>query len=126
MYGQKRASVSGNTLKVSLCKHLSARLERERPPHVRPWHRAASSAPLEPRQLCGGRADLQVNAVGGLYLSSRPEEFHLRALLEPCRNLSIHTAPDVRPLPWHSTQCAKRIGFARRNRANQSRAPLVR
>jgi hypothetical protein len=32
-------------------------------------------------------------------LSSRPEEFHLRALLEPYVNLSIHTAPDVRPLP---------------------------
>ena len=32
-------------------------------------------------------------------LSSRAEEFHLRALPEPCVNLSIHTAPDVRPLP---------------------------
>src|SRR5262249_13777092 len=45
---------------------------------------------------------------------------------QPCMNLSIHTAPDVRPLPWHKTQWAKRCGFARRNRANQSRAPLVR
>src|SRR5262245_49661866 len=59
-------------------------------------------------------------------LASRPEEFHLQALLEPCRNLSIHTAPDVRPLPWHKTQWAKRCGFARRNRSNQSRPPLVR
>src|SRR5215472_13308673 len=32
-------------------------------------------------------------------LSSRPEEFHLRALPEPCVTLSSHTAPDVRPLP---------------------------
>jgi hypothetical protein len=32
-------------------------------------------------------------------MSSRAEEFHLRALPEPCLNLSIHTAPDVRPLP---------------------------
>jgi len=32
-------------------------------------------------------------------LSSRPKEFHLRALLEPCMTLSSHTAPDVRPLP---------------------------
>jgi phosphate:Na+ symporter len=32
-------------------------------------------------------------------LSSRAEEFHLRALPKPCVNLSIHTAPDVRPLP---------------------------
>jgi len=30
-------------------------------------------------------------------MASRPEKFHLRALLDPCRNLSIHTAPDVRP-----------------------------
>jgi len=32
-------------------------------------------------------------------MSSRAEEFHLRALPEPYVNLSIHTAPDVRPLP---------------------------
>ena len=32
-------------------------------------------------------------------LSSRPEDFHLRALPEPYMNLSIHTAPDVRPVP---------------------------
>src|ERR1700682_6244247 len=30
-------------------------------------------------------------------MSSRPEEFHLRALPEPCMTLSSHTAPDVRP-----------------------------
>ena len=35
-------------------------------------------------------------------LSSRPEDSHLRALPDPYVNLSIHTAPDVRPLPWHS------------------------
>jgi hypothetical protein len=39
--------------------------------------------------IMGGRPDV----------SSRAEEFHLRALPEPCMNLSIHTAPDVRPLP---------------------------
>jgi hypothetical protein len=33
------------------------------------------------------------------FMSSRAEESHLRALPEPCMNLSIHTAPDVRPLP---------------------------
>jgi hypothetical protein len=32
-------------------------------------------------------------------LSSRPEESHPRALPKPCVNLSIHTAPDVRPFP---------------------------
>jgi hypothetical protein len=31
--------------------------------------------------------------------SSRAEELHLRALPEPYVNLSIHTAPDVRPFP---------------------------
>ncbi len=34
-----------------------------------------------------------------LIVTSRPEEFHLRALPEPCMTLSSHTAPDVRPLP---------------------------
>ena len=33
-----------------------------------------------------------------LIMASRAEEFHLRALPEPYVNLSIHTAPDVRPL----------------------------
>jgi hypothetical protein len=32
-------------------------------------------------------------------MSSRPEEFRLQALPEPCMTLSSHTAPDVRPLP---------------------------
>jgi hypothetical protein len=32
-------------------------------------------------------------------VSSRAEELHLRALPETYVNLSIHTAPDVRPLP---------------------------
>ena len=40
-------------------------------------------------------------------------------------NLSIHTAPDVRPFPWQSCQWAKSVGFTRRSRSNQSRAPLV-
>ena len=57
--------------------------------------------------------------------SSRPEESHPRALPDPCVNLSIHTAPDARPFPWHSCQCAKSVGFVRRSRSNQSRAPLV-
>jgi hypothetical protein len=37
-------------------------------------------------------------------LTSRPREFHPRALPEPCMTLSSHTAPDVRPLPWHRGQ----------------------
>ena len=35
---------------------------------------------------------------GTVPLASRPGEFHPQALLEPCLNLSVHTAPDVRPL----------------------------
>src|SRR5450631_3578637 len=47
-----------------------------------------------------GDANPLLNADRELPLvSSRPEEFHPRALPEPCMNLSIHTAPDVRPLP---------------------------
>ena len=60
-----------------------------------------------------------------LFMSSRPEDSHLRALPDPYVNLSIHTAPDVRPFPWQSCQWAKSVGFARRSRSNQSRAPLV-
>ena len=41
----------------------------------------------------------QQNPLPRSKMSSRAEEFHLRALPEPCMNLSIHTAPDVRPLP---------------------------
>ena len=41
---------------------------------------------------------------GCQFMSSRPEEFHPRALPDPCMNLSIHTAPDVRPPPWQSCQ----------------------
>ena len=37
-------------------------------------------------------------------MSSRPGDFHPEALPEPCMTLSSHTAPDVRPLPWHSGQ----------------------
>ena len=31
------------------------------------------------------------------HLASRPGESHPQALLEPCVNLSIHTAPDAQP-----------------------------
>src|ERR1700731_2317308 len=58
-------------------------------------------------------------------LSSRPEDSPLRALPDPYVNLSIHTAPDVRPFPWQSCQWAKSVGFTRRSQSNQSRAPLV-
>ena len=60
-------------------------------------------------QLSGDRRRFDMSAIWGnseyigslrvlLALSSRPEEFHLGALPEPCMTLSSHTAPDVRPL----------------------------
>jgi hypothetical protein len=58
-------------------------------------------------------------------VTSRPRDFHPRALPEPAVNHSIQTAPDVRPLPWQSGQWANSVGFARRSRSNQSLAPLV-
>src|SRR6266404_2593933 len=66
-----------------------------------------------------------IEETGRQVMSSRPEDSHLRALPDPYVNLSIHTAPDVRPFPWQSCQWAKSVGFARRSRSNQSRAPLV-
>ena len=36
--------------------------------------------------------------------SSCPGGIYPRALPDPCVNLSIHTAPDARPFPWHSCQ----------------------
>jgi hypothetical protein len=38
---------------------------------------------------------LEIAAKTGDEVSSRPEGSHLRALLDPYVNLSIHTAPDV-------------------------------
>jgi hypothetical protein len=46
-----------------------------------------------------GRPDGQRTRPEPPFWSSRPEDFHLRALPEPYVSLSIHTAPDVRPLP---------------------------
>jgi hypothetical protein len=68
----------------------------------------AASASCEPqtqnrtsaaRDAVGGKADIAVTSADFRFLSSGPEDFHLRALPEPYVNLSIHTAPVVRPLP---------------------------
>src|SRR5262245_36753684 len=42
---------------------------------------------------------LREHPSGFVTMSSRPKEFHLRALPEPCVTLSSHRAPDVRPVP---------------------------
>jgi hypothetical protein len=57
---------------------------------------AFGAAPLP---IMPGASTLAFSAGSSGRLSSRPEEFHLRALPEPCMTLSSHTAPDVRPLP---------------------------
>src|SRR6202158_4173520 len=69
-----------------------------------------------------GLGDMAEHAV----LSSRAEEFHPRALLEPYLKLSLHTAPDVRSLTRRNPQWAKRSGSPRTTRENHSRAPLGR
>jgi hypothetical protein len=53
----------------------------------------------EPKQISSAASQLCGAASVVYNLSSRPEEFHLQALPEPYVNLSIHTAPDVRPFP---------------------------
>ncbi len=45
------------------------------------------------------KADVAEDSPQSPVLSSRPGESHPQALLEPCVNLSAHTAPDVRPFP---------------------------
>src|SRR5918994_2303986 len=59
-------------------------------------------------------------------LASRAGESHPHALLEPYVNLSIHTAPDVRPLTCRNPQWTKRFGLLRTTRVNHSLAPFGR
>jgi hypothetical protein len=59
-------------------------------------------------------------------LASHAEESHLRVLLKPCVNLSIHTASDVRQPTLKNRQWGKSVGLARRTRANHCLAPLER
>jgi len=68
-------------------------------------HRKRGEAICSTRHRCSprirqtsGRNQTAGTRFGGQLASSRPEEFHLRALPEPCMTLSSHTAPDVRPL----------------------------
>src|SRR5208283_2296151 len=60
------------------------------------------------------------------FLASHAEGFHLRVLLKPCMNLSIHTASDVRPPTLKTCQWGKSAGLTRRTRANHCFAPLER
>jgi hypothetical protein len=55
--------------------------------------------------------------------ASRAGGSHPRALPEPYVNLSAHTAPSVRPLPYRSGQWANRSGSDRITCASQFRAP---
>ena len=62
------------------------------------WHECDLRAALV--NVCSWESnELNADVAFGPFMSSRAEEFHLRALPEPYVNLSIHTAPDVRPLP---------------------------
>src|SRR5262249_20100561 len=58
--------------------------------------------------------------------ASHAKESHLRVLLKPCVNLSIHPASDVRQPTLKHRQWGKSVGLARRTRANHCLAPLER
>ena len=45
-------------------------------------------------------------------LASHAEGLHLRVLLKPCVNLSIHTASDARLPTYRKRQCEKSVGLA--------------
>jgi len=60
-----------------------------------------------------GKPALAPRCRDGSDWSSRAEESHLRALPEPCVNLSIHTAPDVRPLAHAASGFASSTGSSR-------------
>ncbi len=53
------------------------------------------------RFICANRISIFLRSRRDCWKASvlGAEAFHLRALPELCMNLSIHTAPDVRPLP---------------------------
>jgi len=67
-----------------------------------------------------------VGASDYITLASHAEGFHLRVLLKPCGNLSIHTASDVRLPTLKNRQWEKSFGLARRTRTNHSLAPFGR
>ena len=74
------------------------------------WFRRVSPVAPRPREgpLTEPIAGAQPPPHERVLMSSRPEDSHLRTLPDPYVNLSIHTAPDVRPFPWQSG----RSGFA--------------
>ena len=84
--------------------HCGADVEgRER---TRAWFQGTaalhSAAESPNRSPCNADVRSRCHAINGEFCASRPKEFRLRALPEPCMTLSTHTAPDVRPFPWHS------------------------
>ena len=104
--GQKTVVVAKPTLSISLQASPRWHLHRERlglrpaaSAQVCPWHYPDLTADSTRRLPSGVKLTLGSNGCEVPGLSSRPGEFHPRALPEPCMNLSIHTAPDVRPLP---------------------------
>ena len=76
-----------------LCHATAARVGPEVGAELPMVQREALTFRIERKTVHRRHADLLAK------MSSRPEEFHLRALPEPCMILSSHTAPDVRPLP---------------------------
>jgi hypothetical protein len=92
----KRARTAETPKQPSLCLRLRA-------PYFYP-DRAYSASPEMLTMSISlpvfpATADSKEDAAARRGRSSRAEELHLRALPEPYVNLSIHTAPDVRPFP---------------------------
>jgi len=67
------------------------------PLSVGEWTLGDYVRPLGPRVGLVGKTHMRIDRE-----ASRPGESHPQALLEPCLNLSVHTAPDVRPLTCKS------------------------
>ena len=77
-------------------------------------------------EWCLGRSQISQNqSFGGVEIpstqgpesASRPGESHPQALLEPCMNLSTHTAPDVQPMARTSNDLASSRGSSCRQLA---------
>jgi hypothetical protein len=91
---------------------------------VRSWHFASVIAA---RYYCSdwGNSGRGADIAKATRLSSRAEESHLRALPEPCVNLSIHTAPDVRPLAHAASGFASSTGSSRCQMASVGPCPRL-
>src|SRR5277367_378579 len=86
---RKNAFARGRLLKQKTCERLGFSVSQEPSDDV-------AAIDIEDDVQVKVRPFLPSQKLGKV---SGAEEFHLRALLEPYVNLSIHTAPIIQPLP---------------------------